>query len=397
MKHITLHIERLLLHNDYVIVPGLGGFVAQTCSARYVEEEDLFLPPYQSVSFNPRLTMNDGLLVHDIALYHSIEYRDALRIVENEVSSIREALDAKGEYIFHGIGTLRKTSSAHYEFEPITCGVSAPDLYGLDSYYISPANAEKKSSPKLQVRKQNDDTLTFRLPMAAVRYAAVAAVAAVFFFVCIAPLNTAIAYERSEAGMLHYLYSLFTRSNATATTERTPVSELTEAEIKPTNSEAEAATPAVETAELAETTTSAEEVLPTADPEVSTEVTTSPAGNQTEAAVAKGTTTATQTSTSAAPTAATTAKNAASSTQQAAAPKPYAIVVASYVTEPNAKAMIESWKKKGLPSATISATGKTTRIIYGTYETYEKAHEALQFFKKEFKTEFAEAWVYEIH
>lgn len=383
MKHITLHIERLLLHNDYVIVPGLGGFVAQTCSARYVEEEDLFLPPYRSVSFNPRLTMNDGLLVHDIALYHSIEYRDALRIVENEVSSIRQTLEDNGEYVFHGIGTLRMTSNGHYEFEPITCGVSAPDLYGLDSYYISPANVEKKSSSKLQVRKHNDDTLTFRLPMAAVRYAAVAAVAAVFFFVCIAPLNTAIAYERSEAGMLHYLYSLFTRSNTAATTQPTPVAEVTKAEIKAVNTEAEATTSAEADTEISEDNPQTNETPNVEEAEVP-----APEAVKAEAPVAEA-------SVDKAPTA--TAKAMSPSAQQATASKPYAIVVASYVTEPNAKAMVDNWKKKDLPSATISATGNVTRVFYGTYETYEKAHEALQFFKKEFKTEFAEAWVYEIH
>lgn len=378
MKHITLHIERLLLHNDCVIVPGLGGFVAQNCSARYVEEEDLFLPPYRSVSFNPRLTMNDGLLVHDIALYHSIEYRDALRIVENEVASIRQAIEDDGQYVFHGVGTLHKSSGAHYEFEPITCGVSAPDLYGLDSYYVSPLAPKKKPAAKLQVRKHDDDTLTLRIPMNAVRHAAVAAVAAVFFFVCIAPLNTAISCERSEAGMLHYLYSLFTRSNNHDAAQPKAIDKTSGQGILAAAAEDAVATTEAPPAEEASTdivVNENEEISETLDAIVpaNTEAATTPVAQQESPAL----------------------PSAAAKTPPANLP--YAIVVASYVTERNAATMIEAWKQKGLPAASVNVANDVTRVFYGTYENYEKAHEALKFLKSEFKTEFAEAWVYEIH
>lgn len=376
MKHITLHIERLLLHNDCVIVPGLGGFVAQTCSARYVEEEDLFLPPYRSVSFNPRLTMNDGLLVHDIALYHDIEYRDALRIVENEVATIRQAIENNGQYVFHGVGTLRKGTDAHFEFEPITCGVSAPELYGLDSYYVSPIDVETKSSSKLEVRKHDDDTLIFRLPMAAVRYAAVAAVAAVFFFVCIAPLNTAIAFERNEAGMLHYLYSLFTRDNSSASPKPVPASVVAKPEIKATSTESNITLTACEPLEEETDISTTDE---TQEITAETSIDSKSASQETGIPSLEN------------------AKTTSAPPSASAATKPYAIVVASCVTEPNAKAMVDSWKQKGLPAATINASGNVNRVFYGTYETYEKAHEALKLLKKEFKSEFAEAWVYEIH
>ena len=46
MIELAQHIEVLLLENDCVIVPGLGGFVAHYTPAMRVAEENVFLPPY---------------------------------------------------------------------------------------------------------------------------------------------------------------------------------------------------------------------------------------------------------------------------------------------------------------------------------------------------------------
>lgn len=350
MVHITLHIERLLVHNDCVIVPGLGGFVAHECIAQYVEEEELFLPPFRSVSFNQRLTMNDGLLVNDVAQHHHLEYKDAVRIVEEEVAKIREAIEQKGKYTFHGIGTLCTNEKGGYEFEPVACGVSAPDLYGLDSCYVTNLQKVATAPKKMAIKKHDDDTLTLRLHMNVVRYAAVAAVAAVFFFVCIAPLNSAIEHQRSEAGMFHYLYTLIVNSH----NDSAPQVVAEEPAVK-TIKNVQQVKKAPEAPEVMETeseknVTEAEQAAPTPVEEPKPEV----------------------------------------------KEMPFAIVVASCVTERNANAMIDNWKTKGLTSAVIYDKGKYLRVFYGTYESYESAHAALKNLRAEHPAEFAEAWVYEI-
>ena len=43
MIELAQHIEALLLENDCVIVPGLGGFVAHYASATRVKEENIFI------------------------------------------------------------------------------------------------------------------------------------------------------------------------------------------------------------------------------------------------------------------------------------------------------------------------------------------------------------------
>ena len=62
MISLARHIELLLLEHDCVIVPGLGGFIANHTEARYTgDEEHLFLPPYRTIGFNQQLQVNDGL------------------------------------------------------------------------------------------------------------------------------------------------------------------------------------------------------------------------------------------------------------------------------------------------------------------------------------------------
>ena len=56
------HIEILLLSNDCVIVPDLGGFMAHHREACYDEHDGMFLPPQRTLGFNPQLKLNDSLL-----------------------------------------------------------------------------------------------------------------------------------------------------------------------------------------------------------------------------------------------------------------------------------------------------------------------------------------------
>ena len=51
------HIEILLLSNDCVIVPGLGGFMTHHIDARYDEQDNMFLPPLRTLGFNPQLNI----------------------------------------------------------------------------------------------------------------------------------------------------------------------------------------------------------------------------------------------------------------------------------------------------------------------------------------------------
>ena len=55
MIELARHIEILLLENDCVIIPDFGGFIAHYQPARYIKEENLYLPPVRTIGFNPQL------------------------------------------------------------------------------------------------------------------------------------------------------------------------------------------------------------------------------------------------------------------------------------------------------------------------------------------------------
>ena len=86
MIELERHIEILLLNNDCVIVPNLGGFVAHHREARYDGNEQLFLPPLRTIGFNPKLHLNDSLLAQSYIEAYDISYPDAMNRIEGEVN-----------------------------------------------------------------------------------------------------------------------------------------------------------------------------------------------------------------------------------------------------------------------------------------------------------------------
>ncbi|MBO4599001.1 MAG: SPOR domain-containing protein [Bacteroidaceae bacterium] len=134
MINLARHIEVLLLTNDCVIVPGLGGFLAQHVSARRVEEENLFLPPSRTIGFNAHLSMNDGLLVQSYMETYDDSFPEATKRVEEEVNELIEVLRKEGEYELNGIGTLSMNINGVYSFTPNQAGALSPYLYGFSSF-----------------------------------------------------------------------------------------------------------------------------------------------------------------------------------------------------------------------------------------------------------------------
>ena len=144
MIELAQHIEVLLLENDCVIVPGLGGFVAHYTPAMRVAEENVFLPPTRIIGFNPQLKMNDGLLVQSYMAVYDTDFSDATRIVEKEVAHIFTALHEEGKVDLPNIGELRYSIHGIYDFVPYDHKITTPYLYGLDSFEMQDLAELKK-------------------------------------------------------------------------------------------------------------------------------------------------------------------------------------------------------------------------------------------------------------
>lgn len=247
MVELSRHIERLLLDYDCVIVPGLGGFVTQYVPARWLEEESLFLPPYRTVGFNPKLVLNDGLLVQSYMQAYDSSYPETQALIDEAVADMKECLQQKGSYELGGIGRLVSKLDGGYEFEPCEAGVLSPELYGLYSFTIGRAErdaAEGETAAETPAKKPKvkKKVYTFNVNREFVNYVAAAVVALFFYFLWAIPLSDDICSTKGEASFCSPVFpAAVKKAVPAATPEKVSVSEnapALPAKAEPVSSEA---------------------------------------------------------------------------------------------------------------------------------------------------------------
>ena len=106
MQDIQKYVVELLFKHDCVIIPNLGGFVAQYKSAALDEVTGFFSPPSKQILFNINLKNNDGLLANEIAQRKQITYNEANELIISFVSNVDQQLNAKKSFTFLDLGTL---------------------------------------------------------------------------------------------------------------------------------------------------------------------------------------------------------------------------------------------------------------------------------------------------
>ncbi len=203
MIELAQHIEALLLENDCVIVPGLGGFVAHYAPATRVEEENIFLPPTRIIGFNPQLKMNDGLLVQSYMSVYGTNFSDATKIVEREVDELIAALHEEGKVDLPNVGEVRYTIYNTFDFAPYDNKITTPYLYGLDAFEMQELSALEKTKAEKDTFSLVPATTPKEKRTFAVRFnrayltnvAAVAAVIILSFFFSTPIENTEVIEE----------------------------------------------------------------------------------------------------------------------------------------------------------------------------------------------------------
>lgn len=215
------HIEILLLSNDCVIVPSLGGFMAHHVDARYDEADGSFLPPLRTLGFNPRLTMNDSLLVQSYIEAYDISYPEALRRIETEVTEIRQSLESKRKFELNDIGILCLNEDGNIEFEPCEAGILTPHLYGLSSFEMMPL---VKEAPKTIGTEEAQDVAeipeegAITIKISWLRNAVAAAAAIIAFFMISTPIsNSDNALEMQQSAFISFPQQVFTPQQTTST------------------------------------------------------------------------------------------------------------------------------------------------------------------------------------
>ncbi len=356
MIELSRHIECLMLKHDCVIVPGLGGFVTQYVPARYVSDEQLFLPPYRSVGFNSQLTLNDGLLVQSYMQVYGTDYSETLKLIDDAVMQLKNELQEKGEYEFEGIGKLIMSIEGSYNFIPCEAGVLSPELYGLDAVNVAAvkhtvqAEEQEKAIAKEKKRKirlhRSEKNYTITLNRELVNYVAAAVIAVFFYFIWAVPVGDTHEKGAQTASVLYQ--QLFNSSTQQAAHNQQVQLMYSANNEKPINlmEDADKSTLISENKENASPTNVAQR----------TDV----------------------------------------STQQAAdksATAHYTIVLASAITADNAQAMSSKLKAQGIQGVQPYKRGSMVRVVCGHYQNKQQAQQAL--IKLQQSKQFSEAWIME--
>lgn len=357
------HIEILLLNNDCVIVPDLGGFMAHYSEAHYDERDQMFLPPMRTLGFNPALKMNDSLLAQSYIEAYDISYPEAILRIEDEVSELRQHIENEGSYELNDLGILKMNEYGNYEFEPCEAGILTPTLYGLSTVEMEPlANmtssfVEAKTRPiKVESILENDAKETVHeekaqevemsssyykddnddkvhISVSVLRNIMAAAIAIFGFFLISTPLNNGPSKEMS---MLNFDTETLTRILPKATIQGN-------AEVKGLK---------------------ASEVHNDAVVKYDNETTDK-----------------------------TNQQDIVSVERERTVPY-YTIVLASQVSKKNASLYVEKLHKAGFNEAKIFTSHSSTRVIFNRYKTEAEAYNALREMRE--YTEFHEAWVYQV-
>lgn len=346
------HIEILLLNNDCVIVPDLGGFMAHYSEAHYDDRDQMYLPPMRTLGFNPALKMNDSLLAQSYIEAYDISYPEAILRIEDEVSELRQHIENEGSYELNDLGILKMNEYGNYEFEPCEAGILTPTLYGLSTVEMEPlANmtssfVEAKTRPIKETvheekaqevemsssyyKDENDDKV--HIPVSVLRNIMAAAIAIFGFFLISTPLNNGSSKEMS---MLNFDTETLTR------------------------------------------------ILPKATIQGNAEVKGMKASEVHNDAVVKYDNETTD----------NINKEIVSVEREKTVPY-YTLVLASQVSKKNASLYVEKLHKAGFNEAKIFTSHSSTRVIFNRYKTEAEAYNALREMRE--YTEFHEAWVYQV-
>ena len=380
MKELTKHIEALLVENDCVILPQFGGFVTNHTPARWIEEENTFLPPYRTIGFNSQLKINDGLLVQSYMLTHDATYPEANRLAEAAIEKLSQELYKEGQVELHGIGTLRRTIVGEYQFDPTENGVITPSLYGLGAVEMKTLamldeERQQKPAPRVEVEtkvveapviEKEERAITIKIRHEWITNAVAAVAAVMLFFFLSTPVDNTYIEEENYASLgdisvfeqIKKESLLTTLMKTPTTTKSTPVMTTEKPATKPV--------PVVKTEPAP---------IAKAKPASVTKAEPAPIANAKPAPVV----------------------NAEPATIAKATPAPqkksvfYNIIIASVPAESDAQHTIDNFAAKGHPGAFLIKGNGRFRIALKAFDSEAEAYDKANELKKD--PLFKDAWV----
>lgn len=359
MIRLARHIEILLLGNECVIVPNLGGFVAHHLTARYDMGEGLFLPPYRTLGFNPQLKMNDSLLAQSYAEAYDLSFPEAVDAIEDEVRELLRIMGDSGSYELENLGRLYYDKDGRMNFSAYESGILTPEFYALGSFEMPMLSAAVKNEKAASTEKDklngttsdaSSDTSsedekpakTINISLRAVRNFTIAAAVIATVLIASFPLaknNNVLSSGKLEGGFYEMFFNGINKQQPNTvqpfkTVKKAESPKATTA--KPVSSKPEVAAPIKSKSEKK---TVAEEEVKTVQPH-------------------------------------------------------WSIVICSHVSKKNAEILSDKLQKDGFKDVSVSTTG-ATKVLYGSYETKGDALNHLNKLRDS-NEKFKDAWLLEV-
>lgn len=134
MKNLNVYIEEMLYLHNCVIVPEFGAFISNRKNAELLQNKTL-TAPQKEVTFNQRLSYNDGLVAKHIAEEERITYEAAQEYIKTESKKWKESLNEGKKLHFENLGFFHQEINAEgvkiYIFEPDTKENFLTDSFGM--------------------------------------------------------------------------------------------------------------------------------------------------------------------------------------------------------------------------------------------------------------------------
>lgn len=382
MNSLAKNIEYLLLSRNFVIVPSLGEFCTADTPAKWVDAEEMFLPPVRFIHFESSVQSDpEDHFVRHLAENYGCTIEAARKRCKKMVEQFHRTLISEGTVDFGSIGIFTLEDDAEITLAACECGVIAPNYYGLDTLHFAHIGDEERvsrphktimeiipekiapiqsqnnttnqqaTSNTNQNSMQDDDHYTIRLNKSVVNYAmAVAATIALFFIM----RPTTISVDSSmvqQARPVMFLQPEMVKSDASILFDdeenndiladdeviEGALIDVTETasenkEVEASEVEAEMPEVKLEVPEVKKPEIKKPEVKPEIKPEVKPEVKPEP-------------------------------KPATSA---------FCIVLASGVSKVNAEAYAQKLVKEGIKASVLD--GELRRVVIDGFATYEEAH-----------------------
>ncbi len=170
------YIKELLMLHDCVILPGLGGFVANYRSAEINEKLKIISPPSKSILFNRNIYHNDGLLVGHISGKTAIGYKDAERLVQEYTEKILRSTGSGNQFRIDELGFFFMDKQKRIQFQSEPGMNFLIESYSLSDIHISELFSQTEKPLKSRVYiSQEDISRRRRKTVRALVYTGVAA------------------------------------------------------------------------------------------------------------------------------------------------------------------------------------------------------------------------------